>query len=73
MLHPLCRPTEFLPVEYTNVRGVEQKMYKEQEGLLKKTHQEIEEGYIDNCSRLETYGAVFFPARVRAVLMAYPG
>lgn len=52
-------------MEYTNIRGVEQKMYKEQETLLKKTHHEIEDAYINHCSQLETYGAVFFPARVR--------
>ncbi len=39
-------------------------MYKEQETLVKKTHQEIEDAYIDHCSQLESYGAVFFPARV---------
>ncbi len=61
----LFRPTEFLPVEYTSIRGVEAKMYKEQEGLSKKSHLQIEEAYINQCSELKTYGAVFFPARVR--------
>lgn len=49
------------------MRGVEQKMYKEQEELHKKTHREIEDAYIDHCSQLETYGAVFFPVRVRVL------
>ena len=61
---PFQRPTEFLPVEYTGIRGIEQKMYKEQEGLLKKSHTEIEETYIDHCAALEMHDAVFFPARV---------
>ena len=39
-------------------------MYKEQEGLQKKTHQEIEDNYIEHLTALESYGAVFFPARV---------
>ena len=47
------------------MRGVEAKMYKEQEGLRKKTHSEIEDDYISQCSSLESYGAIFFPARVR--------
>lgn len=61
------RPTEFLPVEYANVRGVEPKMYKEQEGLAKKSHKEIEEAYVEHCSLLDSYGAVFFPARVSII------
>ena len=63
----LGRPTEFLPVEYTSIRGVEAKMYKEQEGLSKKSHLQIEEAYINRCAELKTYGAVFFPARVSGV------
>lgn len=51
-------------MEYTSVRGVEQKMYKEQEAISKKSHKEIEEAYIDHCSGLESYAAIFFPARV---------
>ena len=46
------------------MRGVEQKMYKEQESFKKKSHTEIEDAYIDLCSQLESYDAVFFPARV---------
>lgn len=48
------------------MRGVEQKMYKEQESLAKKTHKEIEDRYIDYYSQLESYGAIFFPVRVSA-------
>lgn len=53
-------------MEFANVRGVEQKMYKEQESLAKKTHKEIEDRYIDYYSQLESYGAIFFPVRVSA-------
>ena len=58
------RPTEFLPVEYVHVRGLEARLYKVQEELTKKTHSEIEEAYVDHYSDLDTAGSVFFPVRV---------
>ena len=59
------RPTEFLPHEYSGIRGIEQKMYKEQEILKMKSHKDIKANYNAYCSKLPTYDAVFFPARVR--------
>lgn len=59
-----CRPTEFLPHEYAGIRGIEQKMYKEQEILKMKSHKDIKANYNAYCSKLPTYEAVFFPARV---------
>jgi len=38
-------------------------MYKEQETLKLRTHQEIQEAYCAQCAKLATYDAVFFPAR----------
>ena len=58
------RPTEFLPVEFSGVRGIEQRMYTEQENLKNRTHQEIQEAYAAHCAKLATYDAIFFPARV---------
>lgn len=58
-----CRPTEFLPLEYSGIRGIEQKMYKEQEILKMKNHKDIKAAYNLHCSKLSTYDAVFFPAR----------
>ena len=51
-------------MEYAGVKGIEQKMYKEQEALKSKTHSEICEAYTTYCSKLPTYNAVFFPVRV---------
>ena len=58
------RPTEFLPLEYSGIRGIEQKMYKEQEILKMKNHKDIKAAYNTHCSKLPTYETVFFPARV---------
>jgi hypothetical protein len=58
------RPTEFLPLEYSGIRGIEQKMYKEQEILKMKNHKDIKASYNSHCSKLPTYETVFFPARV---------
>ena len=59
-----CRPTEFLPHEYSGIHGIEQKMYKEQEILKMKGHKDIKANYNAYCSKLQTYDAVFFLARV---------
>ncbi len=61
---PFSRPTEFLPMEYAGIRGLEQKMYKEQETLKGKNHSEVHEAYSRHCAKLATHNAVFFPARV---------
>ncbi len=58
------RPTEFLPMEYAGIRGLEQKMYKEQETLKGKSHSEVHEAYSNHCAKLATHNAIFFPARV---------
>ena len=39
-------------------------MYKEQEILKMKNHKDIKAAYNLHCSKLSTYDAVFFPARV---------
>ena len=51
-------------MEYSGIRGIEQKMYKEQEILKMKNHKDIKAAYNLHCSKLSTYDAVFFPARV---------
>ena len=61
---PCCRPTEFLPHEYSGIRGIEQKMYKEQEILKMKSHKDIKAAYNTYCAKLPSYDCVFFPARV---------
>ena len=61
---PCCRPTEFLPVEYSGVRGIEQRMYKEQENLKLHSHKEIQQAYINHCAKICSPDSVFFPARV---------
>lgn len=58
-----CRPTEFLPVEYSGVRGIEQRMYKEQENLKLHSHKEIQQAYINHCAKICSPDSVFFPAR----------
>ena len=59
------RPTDFLPGEFAGVRGIEQKMYKEQERLKLRSHADIMAAYVQHCSRLPLFDAVLFPARVR--------
>jgi hypothetical protein len=59
-----CRPNEFLPTEFSGVRGLEQKMYKEQERLKSmKTHKVVHKAYIRMMMGLLTYNTVFFPVR----------
>ena len=59
------RPNEFLPTEFSAVRGLEQKMYKEQERLKSmKTHKEVHKAYVSMMMGLLTYNTVFFPVRV---------
>jgi hypothetical protein len=67
---PPHRPTEFLPLEYSGIRGIEQKMYKEQEILKMKNHKDIKASYNSHCSKLPTYETVFFPARVSPLYSA---
>jgi hypothetical protein len=59
-----CRPNEFLPTEFSTVRGLEQKMYKEQEKLKTiKTHKDVHKAYAKRISGLPTYSTIFFPVR----------
>lgn len=51
-------------MEYAGIRGLEQKMYKEQETLKGKSHSEVHEAYSNHCAKLATHNAIFFPARV---------
>ena len=47
------------------IRGMEQKMYKEQEKLKSmKTHKEVHEAYVNKMATLPTYNTIFFPVRV---------
>ena len=63
--HRTRRPNEFLPTEFSVVRGLEQKMYREQEKLKSmKTHRAVHKAYVDLMARLPTYNTVFFPVRV---------
>ena len=61
------RPNEFLPTEFSTIRGLEQKMYKEQEKLKSmKTHKDVQKAYTERISGLPTYNTIFFPVRVSA-------
>ena len=62
-----CRPTDFLPVEYAGIKGIEQRMYKEQEKLKLRSHAEIMEAYVKHCSQLPLFDVVLFPARVSQI------
>ena len=63
--YTLYRPNEFLPTEFSVIRGLEQKMYKEQEKLKHmKTHKAVHKSYINTMMSLLTYNTVFFPVRV---------
>lgn len=57
-------PNEFLPAEFAGMRGIEQRMYKEQEKIKSKSHIEIQKFYIKYASSLATNDTVFFPVRV---------
>ena len=59
-----CRPTEFLPAEFSGVRGIEQRMYKEQEKIKSKSHSDIQKSYVQYCNSLPTSQTLFFPVRV---------
>ena len=60
-----CRPNEFLPTEFSTIRGLEQKMYREQEKLkAMKTHKDVQKAYTERISGLPTYNTIFFPVRV---------
>ena len=65
-----CRPNEFLPTEFSGVRGMEQKMYKEQEKLkgMKKHKADTiffpHHAYVKLMARLPTADTIFFPVRV---------
>ena len=58
------RPTEFLPVEYSTVRNISEKVYKEQQTLTGYTRQLSQEVYIHTCSTLPTSSTIFFPVKV---------
>ncbi|KAL5516767.1 hypothetical protein EMCRGX_G002176 [Ephydatia muelleri] len=58
-----CRPIDFLPVEYAGVRGIDQKMYKEQESLNLKSEKDIYTTYRTYYTSLPTHDTIFFPAR----------
>lgn len=60
-------------MEFSGTRGIEQRMYKEQETLKLRTHQEIQEAYCAQCAKLATYDAVFFPARVSTTVCRVSG
>ena len=49
------RPIDFLPVEYAGVRGIDQKMYKEQESLNLKSEKDIYTTYRTYYTSLPTH------------------
>lgn len=51
-------------MEYAGVRGLEQRMYREQEAIKSKTHKDVHQSYINLCSKLTAYNTVFFPVKV---------
>lgn len=60
-----CRSTEFLPLEYVTVKGVEEKVFSEQQQQLKGyTRKQAQDCYIHASCSLPTYGSVFFPCKV---------
>jgi len=58
------RATEFLPLEYSTLRNMSEKVYKEQLTLSGYTRQLAQEVYIHTCSTLPTSTAIFFPVKV---------
>jgi hypothetical protein len=66
-----CRPNDFLPVEYAGIRGIEQRLYKEQEKIKSKHQSDVQKFYIKYCCSLPTNGTIMFPVRVRNDCMIY--
>ena len=61
----LCRSSDFLPLEYSRLSGLEEKIFSEQQTLKGLSRQEAQEAYISACTALPTYGTIFFPCKVR--------
>ena len=61
---PTPRSTEFLPLEYSSVKGVEEKVFSEQQLLEGYTYKQAQDCYIHASCSLPTYGSVFFPCKV---------
>jgi hypothetical protein len=57
------RPNDFLPVEYAGIRGIEQRLYKEQEKIKSKHQSDVQKFYIKYCCSLPTNGTIMFPVR----------
>ena len=58
------RSTEFLPLEHSLVKGIEEKVFSEQQLLEGYTHKQAQDCYIHASCSLPTYGSVFFPCKV---------
>ena len=58
------RPSDFFPVEYAGLRGIDQKMFKELETMNLKAEKDIYQTYKNCYLSLPTHDTVFFPARV---------
>ena len=61
---PPLRSTEFLPLEHASVKGIEEKVFSEQQLLEGYTHKQAQDCYIHASCSLPTYGSVFFPCKV---------
>jgi hypothetical protein len=58
-----CTASEFLPVEYSTVRNIEEKVMKEQQMLKGYSRRQAQDSYIYDFCELPTYKAVFFPVK----------
>lgn len=67
--HPLTpshapRSSDFLPLEYSTVRGVEEQVLEERAALEGYTRLHAQHSYIHACASMQSFGAVFFPCKV---------
>ena len=61
--------SEFLPFEYTTARNVEEKVLKEQMTIRSYSRQQAQDSYVHDACTLPTYRVVFFPVKVRVVVV----
>ena len=59
-----CSIVDFLPVGFSCIKGIEQKVLKERENFLSYSRQELEQIYIKGATTSPLHQTVFFPCKV---------
>ena len=60
-----CSIVDFLPVGFSCIKGIEQKVLKERENFLSYSRQELEQIYIKGATTSPLHQTVFFPCKVK--------